>query len=61
MTNGKLTKVTVLKYPNVNRRDKQISSQALPTYKSEAITAQSANIKLVSGASVKHTRASPDP
>lgn len=51
VTNGKLTKINVLKYPNDNGHDKQINSQALPTYKSEAITAQSANIKLISGAS----------
>lgn len=48
---GKITAVNVLSYPNDNGHDKQINSQALPVYKSEAISAQSANIKLVSGAS----------
>ena len=48
---GKITAVNVLAYPNDNGHDKQINSQALPVYKSEAISAQSANIKLVSGAS----------
>lgn len=48
---GKITAVNVLEYPNDNGHDQQINSQALPVYKSEAISAQSAKIKLVSGAS----------
>lgn len=48
---GKITAVNVLEYPNDNGHDKQINSQALPVYKSEAISTQSAKIKLVSGAS----------
>lgn len=48
---GKLTKVTVLEYPDSNGHDQQINATALPVYKQEAVTAQSANIQLVSGAS----------
>ena len=48
---GKINTVNVLSYPNENDKDKQINSQALPTYKQEALSAQSANIQLVSGAS----------
>lgn len=50
-TNNKMTNIKVLEYPNDNDHDEEINSQALPTYKSEALTKQSANIKLVSGAS----------
>ena len=49
--NGQLTTVNVLEYPNDNGHDKEINSQALPVYKSEAIKKQSAKIHLVSGAS----------
>lgn len=48
---GKITTVTVLKYPNENGHDKQVNSKALPIYKSEALSKQSAKIQLVSGAS----------
>lgn len=51
IANGKITNVKVLEYPNDNDHDKEINSQALPTYKSEALKKQNANIKLVSGAS----------
>lgn len=48
---GKITTVNVLKYPNENAHDKEVNSQALPVYKSETLTKQSAKIQLVSGAS----------
>lgn len=51
VSGGKLTKVNVLEYPNDNGHDQEVNSQALPVYKKEAVSAQSANIQLVSGAS----------
>ncbi|KRM12319.1 FMN-binding protein [Paucilactobacillus suebicus] len=48
---GKITQINVLKYPNSNGKDQQINSRVIPIYKSEALKSQSANIKLVSGAS----------
>ncbi|MER5688091.1 FMN-binding protein [Streptomyces sp. NPDC002205] len=47
---GKITNVTVLRYPSDNRKDQQINSYALPTLNQEAISAQSAEIDAVSGA-----------
>jgi uncharacterized protein with FMN-binding domain len=52
MTNGKITNVDVLQYPNGNNRDQEINSYALPTLVQETLTAQSANIDMVSGATV---------
>lgn len=51
---GKLTQVDVLKYPDSEDRSRQINSRVLPTYKQEAIKAQSANIQHVSGATVTY-------
>ena len=49
---GKVTKVTVLQQPNGNRRDQEINDQALPILIDETISAQSAKIDMVSGATV---------
>ena len=49
---GKVTDVTVLQQPNGNGRDQQINSYALPILRQEALSAQSANIDMVSGATV---------
>jgi uncharacterized protein with FMN-binding domain len=49
---GKLTKVTVLQQPNGNRRDQEINDQALPILIDETVSAQSAKIDMVSGATV---------
>jgi uncharacterized protein with FMN-binding domain len=49
---GKITKVTVLQQPNGDPRDAEINSQALPILIDETVTAQSANIDMVSGATV---------
>lgn len=45
----KITQITVLKYPTGGKSD-EINSRSLPTYKQEALAAQSANINQVSGA-----------
>ena len=49
---GKLTKVTILQHPSGNSRDAEINSRALPILISESLSAQNANIDMVSGATV---------
>jgi uncharacterized protein with FMN-binding domain len=48
----KITKVTVLQQPDGNRRDVEINDYALPILIHDTISAQSANIDMVSGATV---------
>jgi uncharacterized protein with FMN-binding domain len=50
--NGKITDVKALQYPNGNGRDDEINSYALPQLHDEVISAQSAHIDGVSGATV---------
>ena len=52
VVSGKITAVSVLQYPNGNGRDAEINSYALPILVQETITAQSAKIDMVSGATV---------
>jgi uncharacterized protein with FMN-binding domain len=52
VSGGKVTAVDVLQYPNGNGRDREINSYALPVLVQETISAQSANIDMVSGATV---------
>jgi len=47
----RITKVTVLQETNVGARSEQIDSTAIPQLTSETLTAQSARIDAVSGAS----------
>jgi uncharacterized protein with FMN-binding domain len=49
---GKITDVSVVQYPNGNGRDQEINSQALPILIQETVSAQSAQIDMVSGATV---------
>ncbi|HVD18025.1 MAG TPA: FMN-binding protein [Propionibacteriaceae bacterium] len=49
---GKITKVLILQQPNGNRRDAEINDQALPILINETVSAQSAEIDMVSGATV---------
>lgn len=49
---GKITAVAVLQYPNGNGRDQQINANALPILVQETLSAQSAEIDMVSGATV---------
>jgi uncharacterized protein with FMN-binding domain len=51
VSGGKLTAVQILDYPNDRSTSRYINSQALPYLEQEAISAQSANINTVSGAS----------
>ena len=48
---GRLTDVIFLQYPSDRRTSVSINTQAMPYLKSEAISAQSANVNIVSGAS----------
>jgi uncharacterized protein with FMN-binding domain len=49
---GKITDVSVVQYPNGNPKDQQINAYALPILVKDTIDAQSANIDMVSGATV---------
>ncbi|MBP2352333.1 uncharacterized protein with FMN-binding domain [Kribbella aluminosa] len=49
---GKITAVNVVQYPNGNRRDAEINDYALPILINETVQAQSAQIDMVSGATV---------
>ncbi|MGX7875980.1 FMN-binding protein [Mesorhizobium sp. ORM6] len=49
---GRLTSLKVLKYPNDRRTSISINRQALPILRDEAISAQSANVDIVSGATL---------
>ena len=48
--NKKITNIEVVEYPSDNPKDQQINSYALPVLNQEAISAQSAQIDSVSGA-----------
>lgn len=50
LADGKITDVTAVEYPQENPRDQQINSYAVPELTREALTAQSAAIDTVSGA-----------
>jgi uncharacterized protein with FMN-binding domain len=49
---GRLTGVELLQYPDGNGRDEEINARALPILVSESVDAQSADIDMVSGATV---------
>lgn len=49
VASGKIPQITVLKNPTGGKSD-ETNSRSLPTYKQEALAAQSANINQVSGA-----------
>ncbi|HST48540.1 FMN-binding protein [Jatrophihabitans sp.] len=50
VTNGTITAVNAVEYPQNNPRDQQINAYAIPQLNSEALAAKSANIDMVSGA-----------
>ena len=52
VADGKITSVSVPVYPNENGRDQEINARAIPTLVQETLTAQSAKIDTVSGATV---------
>jgi uncharacterized protein with FMN-binding domain len=49
---GKVSDVSVPQYPDGNPRDQQINAYALPILVQETLDAQSADIDMVSGATV---------
>jgi uncharacterized protein with FMN-binding domain len=55
VSNGKITNVSVIEYPDNNGRDQEINARALPILIQETLKAQSANIDMVSGATVTST------
>jgi uncharacterized protein with FMN-binding domain len=55
VSGGKITDVAMLQYPNGNGTDQQISSYALPILMQDTMSAQSANIDMVSGATYTST------
>jgi uncharacterized protein with FMN-binding domain len=52
VANGTVTDVSVVDYPNNNGKDQQINARALPVLVQETLKAQSADIDMVSGATV---------
>ncbi len=50
--NGKISNVQFLEYPNDRRTSQRINSFAVPTLQQEAIQAQSANVDIISGATL---------
>jgi uncharacterized protein with FMN-binding domain len=50
LTDGKITKVTALQLPDGNQRDREINDFAVPQLTQETLSAQSARIDAVSGA-----------
>ena len=50
LTNGKITDVTTLQYPNGDRKSLNISNQVIPWLQEETLQVQSANISGISGA-----------
>jgi uncharacterized protein with FMN-binding domain len=49
---GTITDVSVVDYPQGNGKDQQVNARALPVLVQETLTAQSADIDMVSGATV---------
>jgi len=52
VTDGKITAVDVPEYPTGNGKDREINADALPVLTQETLAAQSADIDMVSGATV---------
>lgn len=49
---GRLTSLKVLKYPSDRRTSVRINREALPMLRDEAISAQSADVDIISGATL---------
>jgi uncharacterized protein with FMN-binding domain len=52
VSGGRIAGVEVVEYPTGNRRDRQINAYAVPQLVAETLDAQSADIDMVSGATV---------
>lgn len=55
VASGRITRVSVVKYPTGNPRDEQINGYALPILIQSTVDAQSATIDMVTGATVTST------
>ena len=55
LTNGKITDVTTLQYPNGDRKSLNISNRVIPWLQDETLQVQSANISGISGATYTST------
>lgn len=55
VSNGTITKVTVLQHPSGNPKDVEINDYALPILTQETTSSQSTSIDMVSGATVTST------
>lgn len=52
VVDGRITAAQAVEYPTSNPRDQQINAYAIPVLNQEAVTQQSADIDMVSGATV---------
>jgi uncharacterized protein with FMN-binding domain len=52
ISSGKITDLVPLRYPTGNGRDREINAYALPILRQRVLAAQSANIDVVSGATI---------
>ncbi len=52
VSGGRITDVEVVEYPTENGKDRQINARALPVLMQETLDAQSADVDMVSGATV---------
>lgn len=52
VTDGQITEATAVSYPDRNGHDQEINGYAIPILEDETVTAQSAAIDLVSGATI---------
>jgi uncharacterized protein with FMN-binding domain len=52
---GKITEISTLQVPDGNPRDVEINNYAVPQLREEVLQAQSANINMISGATVTST------
>ncbi|MDT4910958.1 MAG: hypothetical protein QOC66_86 [Pseudonocardiales bacterium] len=55
LSNGKVTKANAVVYPTQNPRDQEINAYAIPALNQEAVSAGSAQIDMISGATVTST------
>jgi uncharacterized protein with FMN-binding domain len=55
LADGKISAVDAVQYPDGNNRDREINDDALPVLVQETISAQSADVDMVSGATVTST------
>ena len=55
LADGKITAVDVVQHPDGNNRDREINDDALPVLVQETISAQGADVDMVSGATVTST------